>query len=667
MGTTYEEFPLDLSERQLAWFARTPLPEDAGSQAGEGVHATNDDPNQRLNVGGFPFVATSVFSSGVGPISEEQAPYRNNEGLTVTGHDGYTEYSTGGDWSLDESLRFAQSYRLESSNILPSPLDSGIEFDENGIAQGTYKYNEQGTIAIKSELLEGRAVQIGFFADVSRPGQDTEPLFINTDTWAHYTYGSQYANHAVTIVGWDDDYSRENFLAGHQPPYDGAWIVKNSWGAGSQEFPNAGDWGIDEDGDGVGDGYFYLSYYDQSLMKPETLDFDVSGDEGRSSYIVNAYDYMPSQELNMVSSADPLQMANVFTAECDQLVTTVTTETSTPYTSVYYEVYMLDDNATNPTDGTLVASTSDTYQYGGFHQTDLQHGVVVREGQKFSVVVTQRTVTGQYQMQAECAIDKEGAEAIKEMSGTNMPTYTTGVVNESESYFSENGVWRDWLEGIAELESQAEPPITYDFDNFAIKAYADPLSLEFADVADDAWYADAVDYVTSNGIMFGYANSSTFGPNDTMMRQDVAVMLFRWLAPEEAAKYNDPDAADAVNNETGLADVADGAYYTPAVNWCYRNGILNGYSEGTNFGVGDPITREMVATVLHRSIGQGGGDAISGDFPDKADVSSWATSSMAWAVDTGIVHGSDGLLEPQRAITRAEMATMLLNAHNAGL
>ena len=78
-------------------------------------------------------------------------------------------------------------------------------------------------------------------------------------------------------------------------------------------------------------------------------------------------------------------------------------------------------------------------------------------------------------------------------------------------------------------------------------------------------------------------------------------------------------------------------------------------------GAVSPITREMVATVLHRSIGQGGGDAISGDFPDKADVSSWATSSMAWAVDLGIVHGSDGLLEPQRSITRAEMAAVLHN------
>ena len=443
--------------------------------------------------------------------------------------------------------------------------------------------------------------------------------------------------------------------------------MKNSLGAGSQEFPNAGNWGIDEDGDGVGDGYFYLSYYDQSPMKPETLDFDMSGDEGRSSYIVNAYDYMPSQELNMVSSADPLQTANVFTAECDQLVGTVSTETSTPYTSVRYEVYLLDDNATNPTDGMLAASTSDTYQYGGFHRTNLESGVVVREGQKFSVVVTQRTANGVYQMQSECAFDKESVDAVKELAGIAAPTYAKGVVNEGESFFCEDGVWRDWLEGIAELESQAKPPMSYDFDNFAIKAYADPLPLELADVAEDAWCADAVDYVTSNGIMLGYANSSTFGPGDTMMRQDVAVMLFRWLAPEEAAKHNDPDAADAVNNETGLADVADGAYYTPAVNWCYRNGILTGYGTGTNFGVGDPITREMVATVLCRSTGQEGGDAINGDFPDKANVSSWATSSMAWAVDSGIVHGNNGMLEPQRAITRAEMATMLLNAHDAGL
>lgn len=549
----------------------------------------------------------------------------------------------------------------------PSPTGAGWAFDENGQIYNTYEYNEQGTISIKSELLEGRAVQIGFCADASRPNQESEPVFINTDTWAHYTYDSQQSTHAVTIVGWDDDYSRTNFLEGHQPPYDGAWIVKNSWGSGSEAFPNGGNWGIDENNDGLGDGYFYLSYYDQGLSMPETLDFDISANEGKNSYIVNACDYMPSQIVNMVSSTDVMKMANVFKAECDQLVTTVTTETATPFTSVRYEVYLLNDDAENPTDGLLAASTSDTYQYGGFHRTDLENGVVVREGQRFSVVVTRRTASGQYQIQAESAMNETGRETIKELLGWDIPTYSKDVVNEGESFFFEKDAWKDWTEGIKAIDEQSGAPGGNDYDNFAIKAYSEVLPIDFADVAEDAWYADAVDYATSNGIMFGYGTSSTFGPNDTMMRQDVAVMLFRWLAPELAAQYNDPSAADEVANETGLSDVVDGAYYTAAVNWCVRNGILTGYGDAGMFGVSDPITREMVATVFYRAFGDQGDGVISGGFPDKAEVSSWAATPMAWAVSYGVIHGSDGLLAPQRNVTRAEIATMVLNLHNAGL
>ena len=69
---------------------------------------------------------------------------------------------------------------------------------------------------------------------------------------AYYCYNSNIgSNHAVTIVGWDDTYSRNNFNPNHKPPGDGAWIVKNSWG------PN---WGKN--------GYFYVSYYDMKFAQP---------------------------------------------------------------------------------------------------------------------------------------------------------------------------------------------------------------------------------------------------------------------------------------------------------------------------------------------------------------------------------------------------------------
>lgn len=68
-----------------------------------------------------------------------------------------------------------------------------------------------------------------------------------------YYTGSDGANHAVTIVGWDDNYSRNNF--GTTPPGDGAWIIKNSWGTTPYR-----------------DGYYYVSYYDAVCAKPGALE-----------------------------------------------------------------------------------------------------------------------------------------------------------------------------------------------------------------------------------------------------------------------------------------------------------------------------------------------------------------------------------------------------------
>ena len=322
---------IDLSELHLAWFALNPLPADEKnypSQAGEGVTVIGNEP---LNNGGMLYTATSVISSGIGPVGESLVPYKGANGTILYDPNGNPFcYSKDDDWSVDESKRFNQTIELEESSVLPSP--AVWKTDANG--NNYYEYNAAGTEAIKSELMAGRAVSIAFSADTSRPSEpeteETKPetetpeteapetespeteapeteapetegpeteapeteapetqapetqapetespetqesvqnienstttmsmrsnssaKYINTDTWAHYTYDDGMANHAVTIVGWDDNYSASNFLEGHQPPANGAWIVKNSWGAESNEFPHKNKWG--------NDGYFYLS------------------------------------------------------------------------------------------------------------------------------------------------------------------------------------------------------------------------------------------------------------------------------------------------------------------------------------------------------------------------------------------------------------------------
>lgn len=207
--------------------------------------------------------------------------------------------------------------------------------------------------------MDGRGVEVTFCADNSLPGQTAPEKYINTATWAHYTYDiDASATHAVTIVGWDDTYSKSNFLTGHQPPDDGAWIVKNSWGSKDVEFPHysKNGWGVD------GGGYFYLSYYDMSIDTLESFDFYTEnfGQEA-DYYLINQHDYLPSLGVNSGQSTSFASMANVFEASEDQSVRSLSCETASPGTMVTYKLYLLNNDYSDPEDGTLLTTASEAY------------------------------------------------------------------------------------------------------------------------------------------------------------------------------------------------------------------------------------------------------------------------------------------------------------------
>ena len=176
-------------------------------------------------------------------------------------------------------------------------------------------------------------------------------------------------------------------------------------------------------------------------------------------------------------------------------------------------------------------------------------------------------------------------------------------------------------------------------------------ALPFTDVADTAWYADAVQYAYERGLMTGVSESE-FGPDGTATRGQIVTILWRLAG------------SPVVNYAMRYADMDEGAWYGEAVRWAASTGVVTGYSE-SSFGPNDAITREQLAAILYRYVKtQGQGFTGMWYFPlrydDAASISSWADEAMHWCVMKGLLNGtSETALSPQLTATRAQLAAIL--------
>ena len=181
-----------------------------------------------------------------------------------------------------------------------------------------------------------------------------------------------------------------------------------------------------------------------------------------------------------------------------------------------------------------------------------------------------------------------------------------------------------------------------------------PESLPFTDIADNAWYADAVRYVYKHGLMAG-TSATTFAPDVTTSRAMIATILWRMAG------------SPVVNYAMNYTDVAQGQWCSEAIRWATSEGVVTGYGNGL-FGTNDPITREQFAAMLYRFAQEQGYDVSIGEntnilsYTDVADLSEYAISAMQWAVGAGIINGTgDGsTLSPHGQATRAQAAVMLM-------
>ena len=485
---------IDLSEHHTAWYVYTPLPQ-THTQGGEGfvsmVDGVNENQSLKLSSGSTQFAASSIWASGMGVVQEpefdeesmekeSQLTYRGKNSIRDITEKGFEIYSKEDDWSVDESLRLEQSYMLENSIYLPQ----SVYFKKDG--KFDIDYCDLVTKTYKEQLMKGRALVVGFKADAYLADK-TEgiPKYINSETWAHYTYEPSGPNHSVCIVGWDDNYSRTNFLSEvqytvngepvyhkdgtpvmikvNQPPKDGAWIVKNSWGAldtNSQGLTKS-DWGID------GTGYFYLSYYDMSLDSVEAYDFDVTnsikGELGK--YVIEQHDFMPNECPHNIETDFPIAEGNVFYAkesETIKYVSCVSTEYNEEMRIALYKYNgdKLDYN--HP----LIELTKQ-FDNKGIHVVKLDNPIHLNEGEKIGVAIMQKS-GDQYFLSIGSEWNKKGYDN----NLCDDKYYAVGVVNKGESFvILENQVY-DFADIKQKVENLDGPTSYLTYDNFPIKLYA---------------------------------------------------------------------------------------------------------------------------------------------------------------------------------------------------
>ena len=293
-------------------------------------------------------------------------------------------------------------------------LDDSLAYGKDvAHVQNFYRVNITSRDDVKKAVMDYGAVSISYFSDQS---SDWSTDNYNSSTAAYYCPNAYTSNHAVTIVGWDDDYSADNFAT--TPDGNGAWIVRNSWGSYYGK-----------------EGYFYLSYYDKSIY---TVGYALEAE--LSNNYDNNYQYDGAMLYGYMGYGGSNKYANIFEAKANQdgsenikAVSFMTgRSTNLNYT---VSIYTNLTDETNPESGTLAAQKSGITTYDGTYTVNLDSPVEINEGNKFSVVVEVRNASGKTSYLAY----------ERSMQSGKVGYWCTASAKENQSFVANPyGYWEDF-------------------------------------------------------------------------------------------------------------------------------------------------------------------------------------------------------------------------------
>ena len=247
-------------------------------------------------------------------------------------------------------------------------------------------------------------------------------------------------------------------------------------------------------------------------------------------------------------------------------------------------------------------------------------------------------------VQTEMSKDPDGSVSLSKTSAAKGDKVTITVKPE-QHYEVDEVIVRDSKGKQLVVKDNGDG--TYTFEMPADKVTVEPTFSwvnPFADVANSAYYVDAVEWMLKREVTQG-TTDTTFSPNLNCTRAQIVTFLWR------AAGSPEPKGT------VSFADVSAGSYYAKAVAWAVENGITGGTGNGL-FSPDAACTRAQSAAFLYRAAGS---PAVSGSagFSDVA-ANAYYAQAVAWAKEHGITDGiGGGLFGSANDCTRAQIAAFL--------
>lgn len=332
--------------------------------------------NRNLGDGGNYYMSSNYLINGIGPISEEEMPFENNENPI----------------SISE---------IQNKNVLLDVNDILLEYN-----------SDESCSRITISNMKKYIYEYGSIASTIYMTNDSR--YYNSKTYSLNYNGGSSNNHAVTIVGWDDNYSKDNFSVSNKPENDGAWIVQNSYGS---------SWGDS--------GYFYISYEDINICNLYMTVTNVDQEKEDNSYIYDKLGHMVYFGFKDTTTGLQYTTAytmNVFTKQKNipEVLKEVTFGSNGTGT---YKIYYQEGNGTTSSSERILIGTG-RMDYAGYITHKLEKDIIIDNNvSSFSILVY-------YSM--------DTSTSPIPVSYSGITKYENITLEEGLSYISYNGkTWTD--------------------------------------------------------------------------------------------------------------------------------------------------------------------------------------------------------------------------------